>query len=230
MPVKGYGQYCPISKAVEILGERWSMLVVRELLIGSRRFNDIARGVPGMSRTMLSKRLRQLETAGLVERVDGGYELTAAGAELQPIVFGMGEWAERWILTDPTDEEFDPDLLMWWAHSRLDTSPLPERRCVLEFRLTDDPRRYWVVSEHVGCSVCYFDPGFEVDGVVTTDLRTLHRMWQGRETPRKAVREGRVELSGQPALVRRLPQVLELRPLTEMGADARHPHLLQPPR
>lgn len=134
---KSYGQYCPIAKAVEVLGERWSVLVVCELLIGSTQFNEIARGLPTMSRTLLAKRLRQLEAAGLVERLDGSYHLTPAGEDLCPLVFGFGVWAEQWILEDPTVEELDPQLLLWWVHGPLDTDSLPDRRVVLEFEFTE---------------------------------------------------------------------------------------------
>lgn len=215
--MKSYGQYCPIAKAVEVLGERWSLLVMRELLIGSTHFNDIARGLPGISRSLLSKRLRQLTAAGMVERVDGAYALTPAGAELQQFVFGLGDWAARWILNDPEPDELDPDLLMWWGHIRLDTASLPDRRVVLEFRFRDERRRYWIVVEDVGCSVCLHDPGFGVDAVVTTDLLTLHQLWHGRDSWTVAQREDRVSFWGTPAIVRRLPEVLTLRTLADLA-------------
>jgi DNA-binding HxlR family transcriptional regulator len=215
--VKTYGQYCPIAKAVEVLGERWSMLVVRELLIGSRHFNDIARGLPMMSRTMLSKRLRQLDAAGLVERVDGGYRLSPAGEELRGLVFGLGDWGARWLLADPLGEECDIEVLMWWAHCRLDTSPLPDRRVVIHFVFQGERRRFWVVVEEVGNSVCLSDPGFDVDAVVTSDAVTMHRVWYERETVADAVRDGRMTFGGPPAVTRVLPQVLTLAPARMMG-------------
>ncbi len=212
-----YGQYCPIAKATEVLGERWTMLVLRELLIGSRQFNAIARGVPTMSRNLLTKRLRQLERAGLVERVDGAYELTMAGRSLRPIVFGVGDWAATWILTDPEPDELDPALLLWWAHGRLNTSVLPERRVVIEFVFVDDRRRYWVVIETVGCSLCDSDPGFGVDATITTDVDTLHRVINGREPLSLARREGRITFTGKTAIARRLPDVLKLTTLAELA-------------
>lgn len=115
-----YGQYCPISRAVEVLGERWALLIVRDLLCGHSRFNDLARGNPGLSRSLLAKRLRQLERAGVVERVEGGYHLTAAGLDLRAVVFGLGEWGARWQFGEPRGDELDPELLLWWAHDRLD--------------------------------------------------------------------------------------------------------------
>lgn len=215
--VATYGQYCPIAKATEVLGERWTMLVLRELLIGSHQFNVIARGVPGMSRSLLSKRLRQLERAELVERIDGGYHLTAAGAALRPIVFGVGDWAASWILTDPQPDELDPELLLWWSHGRLDTSSLPDRRVVIEFAFTDDPRRFWIVVERIGNSLCTQHPGFAVDATVSTDVLTLHRVFNGREPLRAALRAERMTFTGDRAIVRRLPDVFNLATLADLA-------------
>ncbi len=225
--MKSYGQYCPIAKAVEVLGERWSLLVVRELLIGSHAFNDIARGLPTMSRTMLSKRLRELEAAGVVERLDGEYQLTPAGQALRPVVFGLGDWCATWLLQDPLAEECDPDVIMWWGHARLNTSPLPDRRVVLRFVLSDQRRQYWVVVEDMGSSVCLHDPGYEVDATITTDVVTLNRIWYRREPVGAAVRDGRLTFEGPSAITRRLPEVLEIADADVMGAtpDAPTPRL-----
>lgn len=196
------------------------MLIVREMLVGADRFNEIARGLPGISRTLLSKRLRELERAGLVERADAKYRLTAAGRDLAPLVFGLGDWAETWILTDPEPEELDPTLLFWWGHTRLHTDLLPDRRIVLEFRFVDHANRYWLVVEPVGTSICHFDPGFGVDASVTTDLVTLHRVWNGREDFRAALRAERISLQGTSAIVRRLPAVLSITTLGELAVEA----------
>ncbi|MCP3988169.1 MAG: helix-turn-helix transcriptional regulator [Actinomycetia bacterium] len=214
-----YGQYCPIAKATEVLGERWTMLVVRELLLGSRRFGDIARGLPTMSRTMLTKRLRQLEVGGILDRLDGEYHLTEAGQELRPLVFGLGEWGAKWLLEEPLAEECDAEILMWWAHARLDTAPLPDRRTILHFVLRDDRRQFWVVVEDVGCSICMHDPGFDIDAVINTDSLTLHRIWFEFETPRDALRAGRLSFDGPSAITRRLTQVLTIAPASLMGVD-----------
>lgn len=219
--MKSYGQYCPIAKSAEILGERWTLLIVRELLVGATQFNDLARGLPGISRTLLTKRLRELESIGLVERLDGGYHLTPAGLSLRDLVFGLGAWAADWILLDPDPAELDAELLMWWCHGRLDTAPLPDRRVVLEFRFADDPRRFWIVIESVGNSVCQHDPGFGVDAVIASDLRTLHLVWNGREDIAAAVRDARIAFDGTPAITRRLPQVLTIATLGQMAEAAR---------
>ena len=226
-----YQQYCPISKAVEVLGERWTLLVVRELLVGSRKFNDIARGVPGMSRTMLTKRLRQLEASGLVERLDGEYLPADACEDLRPALIGLGHWAAKWILTDPTAEECDVLLLMWWAHSRFDTSQLPDnRRTVIMFHFTDVSERFWVVVEPSGTSICLSDPGFDIDAVVSTQAPTLHKIWYGRDTISNAVKSGSLQFEGKQAITRRLPAVLSIDPASGFlgpGANAPAPRIYQ---
>lgn len=206
-------QYCPISKAAELLGERWTLLVIRELLIGSRKFNDIARGVPGMSRSLLTKRLRHLETGGLVERLDGNYLPTDACEDLRPTLLGLGLWAGEWILQDPTAEECDVLLLMWWAHSRLDISVLPSgRRTMLMFHFTDVGERFWVVVEQGEASICLTDPGFETDAVISTEAPTMHKIWHGRESLEAVVKSGGIHFNGKPAIIRRLVGLLTLDP------------------
>jgi DNA-binding HxlR family transcriptional regulator len=211
--LKPYGQYCPISRAVEVLGERWSLLIVRDLLCGATRFNDLARCNPRLSRTLLAKRLRQLERAGIVDHMGDEYHLTPAGHGLRPIVFGLGEWGARWQFGEPRDDELDPQLLMWWVHGKLDFTNLPDRRIVLAFRFADRLERFWIVRDASGPSVCDVDPGFEVDATVRTDLSTMYQVWLGKLDLRAALRSGRVEVDGEPAIVRRLPGVLELSPM-----------------
>jgi DNA-binding HxlR family transcriptional regulator len=226
--LKTYGQYCPIAKASEALGERWSVLVLRELLIGSHKFNDIARGLPEMSRTLLTKRLRQFEEVELLERVNGEYHLTPPGEDLRSIVFGLGDWTARWVLTDPQPEELDSEKALWWGHSRINTSVLPDRRVVIEFRFSDDKRAYWIVVEpEIGASVCLTDPGFDVDVVVRTDVATLSRLWQGRGSVAAARRAGDIDFEGPRALTRRMAEVLTITHPSVMGvsSDAPHPRI-----
>jgi DNA-binding HxlR family transcriptional regulator len=215
---RGYGQYCPITRAVEVLGERWSLLILRDLLCGSTRFNDLARGNPGLSRSLLSKRLRQLEAAGVVEHIDEDYVLTEAGRDLRSVVFGIGEWGARWQFGEPRAGELDPELLMWWVHRRLDFSLLPDRRLVVAFRFSGSSARYWILKDSQGPSVCTSDPGFGIDATVVSDLPTLYEVWLGRLPLRAALRDGRVSIEGTPAIVRRLPQVLELSPIAPVVA------------
>lgn len=211
--VRGYGQYCPITRAVEVIGERWTVLIVRDLLCGATRFNEFARGNPRLSRTLLSKRLRQLEAAGIIDHVGDEYRLTDAGEDLRPIVMGLGEWGAKWQFDDPRESELDPELLMWWVHTRLDFSVLPDRRFVIEFRFRDAPRRFWILRDSEGPSVCLNDPGFEVDANVESDLSTMYRVWLGKLDVRSAIRTGAVVLHGSPAVVKRLPSMMQLSPI-----------------
>lgn len=212
--VRPYAQYCPIAKAAEVLGDRWSLLIIREMLTGSTRFNELARGLPGLSRALLSKRLRQLERAGLVDRRNGGgYELTEAGEELRPLVFAFGEWGARWAFPDPAPDELDPNLLLWWVHGRIDRSRMPDRTVVVHFVFTDHRNRYWLVIEPGDVSVCLTDPGFDIDVMVTSNLSTMFQVWLGRIPLVEAMRDDRVEVSGAPTLVRSFTRWFQLSPI-----------------
>ncbi len=220
--LKGYGQYCPVTRAVEVLGERWSLLIVRDLICGWTRFNELSRGNPGLSRSLLSKRLRQLEQAGVIEHVGDEYLLTDAGRELEPIVMQLGAWGAKWQFEDPRADELDPALLMWWVHDRLDLSPLTQERLVLEFDFVDQRRRYWIVSDQQGPSVCDYDPGFEIDATVHAPLSVLYQLWFGQGDLRSAIRNGHIELSGRQPVVTAMPEVLQLSPLTPLIARPEH--------
>lgn len=212
----GYGQYCPIARAVEVLGERWSLLILRDMLVGATRFNELTRGQPGLSRSLLSKRLRQLEQAGIIEHVDDEYRLTDAGHDLQPIVFGLGEWGAKWTFGDPDASELDPELLVWWMHTRLDTNALPDRRIVLQVRFRDDPRRFWLLIEAGTPSVCLTDPGFEIDVTIDSDLPSLYKVWLGKLSIEDAMRSGTISFGGRSALTRCMPEVLRLSPISDI--------------
>jgi DNA-binding HxlR family transcriptional regulator len=219
--VRTYAQYCPIVRAVEVLGERWTLLIVREMLTGARRFNELARGLPGLSRALLTRRLRQLEHAGLVVRAaDGGYDLTTAGEDLRPLVFGLAEWGARHAFGDPRPEELDPETLMWWFHGRIDTDEV-SRRAVVQVEISDYRRLFWLVIEPGDASVCYTDPGFEVDAVMRADLATLYQVWEAEIELLDAVRSGAVELSGARWVVSGLPRWLLLSPVAPIVRDAR---------
>lgn len=220
-PTRGYGQYCPITRAVEVLGERWSFLILRDMIVGATRFNELARGNPGLSRSLLAKRLRQFEHAGLVEHVDDEYMLTPAGRDLEPLIMGLGAWGAKWQFGEPRADELDPQLLMWWVHDRLDFSILPDRRIVLAFEFADQRRCFWVVRDAHGPSVCDYDPGFETDVRIAADLTTMYQVWLGRLDLRSAMRDGRVDVEGPAALVRRIPDVLRLAVVAPIVAAAR---------
>jgi DNA-binding HxlR family transcriptional regulator len=208
-------------RAVEVLGERWTLLIVREMLTGTRRFNEFARGLPGLSRGLLAGRLRQLEAAGLVERAaDGGYDLTEAGEDLRPLVFGLAEWGARHAFGDPRPDELDPDVLMWWLHGRIDTSDV-DRRAVVQVEVADRERVFWLVVEPGDASVCYADPGYEVDAVLRSDLATLYRVWEGEIDLLDAVRTGAAQLTGPRWIVSGLPRWLQLSPIAPIVRAAR---------
>jgi DNA-binding HxlR family transcriptional regulator len=218
---KSYGQYCPISRTLGMLGERWSLLIVRDLLSGTTRFNDLARSLPGLSRGLLAKRLRQLEVAGVVERLGNRYLLTEAGQGLEPVVDALSAWGAQWTFGDPEPDELDASVLVWWMHTRLDTADLPGSRHVFHIRFTDDPRQFWIVIEAGDPSVCLTDPGFDVDVLITSDVGSLFQVWLGRLPLREAMRSGRVRFSGPVPLTRRMPKVFQLSPLAPVVAANR---------
>jgi DNA-binding HxlR family transcriptional regulator len=206
--MSGYGQFCPVAKAMEVLDERWTILVVRELISGSSHFNDLRRGVPKMSPALLSKRLKSLARAGVIERteIDGrsAYSLTDCGKELADVVAALGAWGVRWI-GELGDEDLDPHLLMWDIRRTIPVETWPRARTTVAFRLSDVPptvARWWLVVEKGEADVCDFDPGFEVDGTVQASLRTLTRLWRGDLDWPRALSAGSVVISG-PADVRR---------------------------
>ena len=202
---KGYGQFCPIALAAEVLTERWTPLVIRELLCGSVRFNDLQRGVPRMSSSLLAQRLKDLQFAGLLERRrgDGGWEyhLTPAGRELFPVVEKMGLWAQRWLRHElVATVNLDPDLLMWDIRRNVVSKiPADDRRRVTEFQLSGVPsnrRRYWLIFEQGHADLCYKPPGFDIDLTVQASIRTLTEIWLGHVTIEEAVRTERLRLEG----------------------------------
>jgi DNA-binding HxlR family transcriptional regulator len=214
----GAGQYCPISRTLDVVGERWTLLIVRDLIVGTTRFNDLARGLPGLSRSLLTKRLRHLERTGVVTRTGQHYVLTAAGRALEPIVFGMAEWGARYVFGDPGPEELDAQLLVWWMHTRVDTSTLQGHRHVVHVRFADDARRFWILVERGVPSVCMADPGYPVDLTISSDVASLYAVWLGRMPLPVALRAGRVTVQGATAVTRRLGEVLQLSPVAPFVA------------
>lgn len=199
--MRPYGQYCPVSRSAEVLGDRWTIHIVRDLLTGTNRYNELIRGNPGLSRALLSRRLRQLVSAGVVaQEDDGSYQLTASGRDLEPIVMGLATWGARWSFGSPTREELNPDLLLWWLHRQLDASELPGPRFTVYVPFTDHPSRYWIVVEREA-SICLVDPGFDVDVTLRTDLASLYRTYLGQQPLRAAQRCGDVDLVGSKAAV-----------------------------
>jgi DNA-binding HxlR family transcriptional regulator len=199
-----YGQFCTVARGAEVLGELWTPLVVRELLCGSRRFNEIHRGVPRMSATLLTQRLRKLESLGVVERrrVKGGseYHLTQAGEELRPIVVGLGHWGARWIGSRLEPKHLDAGFLMWDIRrfAQLDKFPAGQR-VVIHFQFTDAPRgerTWWLVVENLTADLCRDDPGHEVSVVVESTVRALTEVWTGDSDPDQEIRAGKLSVLG----------------------------------
>jgi len=217
----GYKQFCPLAMAAELLCTRWTMVLLRELVAGSTRFNDLRRGVPKMSPTLLSQRLKELETAGVLERhvvpAERGvfeYRLTDAGRDLGAVVDAMGSWGQKWVETRLSLRNLDPSLLMWDMRRNLNPTPLPDRRTVIQFLYRDLPaskRSWWLVVEPgAEVDLCWADPGFDVDLYVATDLRTMTAIWMGLTTVAK---EGdKVVLTGAPAVASTMQAWLGLSP------------------
>lgn len=233
--MSSYGQFCPVAKASEIFAERWTPLIVRELLMGSHRFSGLESGLPGIPRSLLVKRLRSLERAGLVERrlgADGRvseYHLTPAGQELLPVVERLGEWGQRWVNQDVGPADVEPSLLMWDMRRRLHLERLPpDRRVVIQFDFRGLRRRsYWLVVDRREASVCLQHPGFDVDLLVTADTVAMHRVWIGRLRLRDAIANGEVRLDGPSQLVRAFPLWLALSSFAHVPAASPAPQAVR---
>jgi DNA-binding HxlR family transcriptional regulator len=203
----GYSQFCPVAMAAEIICSRWTLLLLRELVVGSTRFNELRRGVPRMSPALLSKRLKDLEAAGIVSRspVPGEldvfeYRLTRAGRDLRPVIQAVGAWGHKWIETDASLENLDPNLLMWDIRRRIDPKPMPRRRSTIQVILADlqEARRNWwlIVEPGKDVDLCSVDPGFDIDLYLATDLRTMTEVWMGYISIDRAKRDGKLTMTG----------------------------------
>lgn len=220
----GYGQYCPLSLASELLCQRWTLLVVSRILGGSTRFNAIHRGLPQMSPTLLSQRLEQLERAGLVETrpTRNGrwreYHLTPAGQDLAPLVHTMAVWGQKWA-RDMELDDLDPAFLVWSMHQRIDTEALPPGRTVIAFRFTGAPsdcHSFWLVCKDGEVEMCLKDPGYEVDIRVESDLRVFIEAWRGIRDLRAEIRARRIRLIGRARMREQFPGWLRLHVLADI--------------
>jgi DNA-binding HxlR family transcriptional regulator len=223
-----YHQYCPVARACEILAARWTPLIVRELLFGSRRFNELQQGLPGISRSLLVTRLRHLEDSGVIERHTGArpnvteYILTEAGRDLTDVINHLGTWAIKWVFADPNPDELDPALLLWKMHQRIDHRELPRQRTVVRFDCTGRKvRSLWLVLEPRDVSSCLNHPGFDSDLIVRADVSALYRVWAGLIDYHNTVRRGEVALEGPPALVRAFPRWFMWSPLVDVARACR---------
>ena len=208
-----YGQYCPVARAAEILADRWTLLIVRELLIDVKHFNELERGLPRMSRTLLAERLRRLEDTGVVQRRQAPrgkrteYRLTQAGRELKGIVDAFCEWGARWAFGPPRPDELDPLVLLWWMRRRVCFDQIPRSRVVIQFDFRGGShRRYWLLIEPAEASICLKHPGFDVDVIVTADIKALYQVWLGRVLLEDALRARQVRLDGMPSDIQDFPR------------------------
>ncbi|MEX2555947.1 MAG: winged helix-turn-helix transcriptional regulator [Actinomycetota bacterium] len=209
--MKGFSQYCPIARGAEIFAERWTPIIVRNLFVGCQTFTEIERGAPGISRTLLAQRLRQLERVGVVERIPARngrgprYLLTESGEELGQVCVRLGEWGARWLELAP--EHLDPSMALWsWCQGYVNAHVLPKQRVVVRFEFLQRPKRtLWILFENGSGEVCQKNPGFEEDLVVTADPEWFIKWHMGRVSWQQAVREGRITVEGRRDLARALP-------------------------
>ena len=215
--MKSYGQHCPVAQAAEILNQRWTILIIRDLLYGARRFNEFRRFLPLISPTLLSQRLRQLERVGIVERQrdakTGTFEYipTKAAEELLPIVEILGAWGQRWVRNRTKDDELDVSFLMHGVHDLLELERLPSDQCVVEFHFRDEPPltqenwrmdRWWLVIAKGERELCLHDPELDVDLLVECDLRSLTHLFMGDLSIAEASKSGAIEIHGDPKFIR----------------------------
>lgn len=221
MAQAGYQQFCPLAMAAEVLCTRWTMVLLRELVAGSTRFNDLRRGVPKMSPTLLSQRLKELEAANIIERKavksEKGvfeYRMTESGKDLRGVVEAMGFWGQKWVEARLSLKNLDPSLLMWDMRRNLNPTPLPDGRTVIQFLYRELPaskRSWWLVVEKCGdVDLCWSDPGFDVDLYVSTDLHTMTAIWMGVTTVAKE--SAKVSLTGDQDIASKMQTWLGLSP------------------
>lgn len=209
--MKGYGQYCPIARGSEIFAERWTPIIVRNLAVGCGTFTEIEKGAPGISRTLLAQRLRQLERVGIVERIPAKngrgprYVLTESGEELGDVCVTLGEWGARWLEMAP--EDIDPAMALWsWCQAYVNVGSLPARRVLVRYDFLQRPKlTVWVLLENGRAEVCKKHPGFEEDLVVTADSELFVKWHMGWVSWQQLVRDGHVTVEGPRDLARALP-------------------------
>jgi DNA-binding HxlR family transcriptional regulator len=200
-----YGQFCPVAMAAEIICSRWTALVLREMLCGTTRFNDLRRGVPRMSPTLLSKRLKELEFAGVIvakptdQQGVVEYKLTDAGEDLRGVIMSLGFWGQRWVESSLSLKNLDPSLLMWDMRRNLVPEPLPKRRVTVKFEypeLSVGRNLWWLVVDGGAVDLCSVDPGHDIDLYVTGALRSMTAVWMGMATLKAEIDAGRLEVNG----------------------------------
>jgi len=224
--MRGYGQYCPVALAAEVFAERWTPIIIRNLMIGCERFGEVLDGAPGLPRSVLSQRLRRLEADGVITRLPGPggpvYRLTEAGRELGDVCLALGAWGARWREVLPI--HMDPYLALWMLARLIEPASLPRERIVVRFDLTDrgNPGRYWIVAARRGNEVCVEPPGFDEDGIVTTDAPWLVRWHNGTVSLAAAQKAGGMAVAAPRWLARTLGEWGRLSPYA--GITHRNEH------
>lgn len=231
--MNSYGQFCPLAQAAQLLCERWTLLVVREMVAGSTRFNEIKKGVPLMSPSLLSSRLKQLVAAGVVEKAGGKashiYSLSPAGLELRPIVELLGAWGHRWAPSKLNKIDLDAGLLMWDMRRTVDPAIFPKRRIVVQFEYWDAPkeaRDWWLVAEKGEIDLCLNDQGFGVDIMIKCSLKAMTEVWVCQKRFRDAVKNGDIKVTGDAKLINKLQDWLRSSPLSRLGTLENLPELV----
>ena len=233
--MKGYGQFCPVAKAAQLFCERWTALILRDLAAGSTRFSELQRGLPLMSPTLLSRRLKELEAEGVIERRDrsrrGGhsYHLTEAGRDFVPVVEALGTWGQRWSRRELADDEVDLGLLVWSLERGVRADAFGPHRSVVRLEFTDLPsgqNLWWFVNQDSSCELCLQDPGFEIDLYLACSLRDMIYIVRGDLSLARAIATDRLDVIGPAAMRRKLAAWLNLGPLTRI--KSRRPDAVAP--
>ncbi len=222
---QSYGQFCPVARAAEIVGTRWTIILLRELLAGSTKFNELRKGVPQMSPSLLSKRLIEMEEAGIVEKkavIKGRgfhYLITDSGKELSPIIFTLGTWGQKYVTSEFEKHELDPTLLMWDIQRRIHISMFPENgRFVIEFHIKDAPaerRNWWIIIQNSNAELCLHHTGYEVDISIESNLKTLTNIWMGVCSIELAKKEKKILLRGQNKYIKSFSEWFLLSPFAD---------------
>ncbi len=222
--MKSYGQFCPLAQATQLLCERWTLIIVREFIAGSTRFSELQKGVPLISPTLLSTRLKQLVSSGVIEtsgkKGNRCYTLTQAGKELRPIVELLGAWGHRWARSDLSSGDLDAGLLMWDMRRSVDASIFPQHRIVVQFEYPDAPQGaglWWLVSEKGEIDLCLNDHGYDVDIIISCSLKVMTEIWICERSFNDAAKKGDIKIMGDSQLSHKLQDWLRTSPLSRLG-------------
>ena len=227
--MKKYGQFCPLAQAAQILCERWTLIIVRELIAGSTRYSELKKGVPMMSPTLLSTRLKQLVNAGIItSNRKGLYLLTQAGNELRPIIELFGSWGHRWARSNLDNDDLDASLLMWDMRRTIDPEVFPNNRVVIHFNFFDAATGeldWWLISENEVVDLCHDDKGYDIDIFIQCSLSTMTSVGTCQSTFNDEVKKGKINVYGSTTLTKNLQEWLKSSLLSRLGTVNKMPKL-----